>query len=1164
MLSKIDNKCYKYYKARINIKKAFDYILNDNSKINNLNYLLSNNLKELISNFYFLLQNDISLILQFIELSKKEDYEELSDFLVHFLFINLIKNLNVDEKLNLIIYLLQEKIIINDLPDKIEINSNIPYTYLKNTFLFHIFKSLTRKNDIRNFLRNIFGDFILRFENLKLTLSTKITDVNQYANLRNGFIYRSFINSIGTFKEEEIHQKKKKIKNYQNKNKEKLTIKKARKVKKEISDENNNEQKVITLAEKLKPNTDIFEDFEIIEKNENVSDEDEKNKLKKRDTNSSKLEEKEEKKEIKKENKINFEHLLKIENSKSTSVKNNENKIINPLSISKGISEKSSLDPKEIIKKTSEDIKIPVDDFFKENDLTKEKINQIHNEYKGKAGTKNNLNSAMIEFLNNINNQEVNDFSSSLYINELILIGSNKFNQNYFDLMRKIRINFRIISKVITNIISDLTKNITSIPYIIKLVIKIIGELLKKKYSQEKGNNLTPYQLYMFKISFLFGNIILPILENPYFNGIVTSQIISEITQKNIKIVYDIFDKMITGKLFNRNETPSMVLYNKFIIETLPKLFEVIDNIEQNIELPKYIDKFINGDSIKRNLQYDYFDENPKENIQYQSGCISILNLKYFFDLLISNKKILIDMNENQEKKAILNDFINKKKFINDIYNNNQVENKRDFFYFSKFQNADELKKEMENIFKDNNYGIIPPKNNYLISLFKYCLNEILNYTNIIQYENFYDLSELKNEKIMKVKSKIKEEETEKNNKAIDTKNLLKASLIKILDAKKEDDVDFKNIIFPHVRRNILFEMNKDKNVEFNQHIIFCANYLQMHIGELPKEYIENNYSLLFNELINEIKIKKKVTWGNIIFEFYKKIKEAERFIMKESEFSNQITDLENLKYLEYLYKNISIPTNIKIKKDKQDILITKLQFIIKKSDVKEVYFPYKYNTIEEIIKNFPNFREYENNYDNILDIEKNVYISNAINYYFKEMGKVVEKELIKKNMVKTQIVKVKCLLGNYIMNKLFDKTFPTQISEEDLFIFKKCERLSFLKPENIIPTKESINENLLNEAIKCFKKLDDNITPFDKLRCIEKGTLIIKNSIAFNTGKKDFGFDDTINHLVYAMLKAKPKNLATNAQYCELFFNTTMPKYYKEFLNYLLFIKEVIKEKDY
>ena len=164
----------------------------------------------------------------------------------------------------------------------------------------------------------------------------------------------------------------------------------------------------------------------------------------------------------------------------------------------------------------------------------------------------------------------------------------------------------------------------------------------------------------------------------------------------------------------------------------------------------------------------------------------------------------------------------------------------------------------MENIFKDNNYGIIPPKNNYLISLYKYCLSEILNYTNIIQYENFYDLSELKNEKIMKVKSKIKEEETEKNNKAIDTKNLLKASLIKILDAKKEDDVDFKNIIFPHVRRNILFEINKDKNVEFNQHIIFCANYLQMHIGELPKEYIENNYSLLFNELINEIKIKKK------------------------------------------------------------------------------------------------------------------------------------------------------------------------------------------------------------------------------------------------------------------------------------------------------------------
>ena len=108
-------------------------------------------------------------------------------------------------------YLLLEKLINKSLPNKIEINNDIPTTYLKNTFLFYIFKSLTRKIDIRNFLGNILNNFIQRFQNLRLSLSTEIIEVNKIVNLRNAFIYRSFINNIGSFKEEEVHLKKKKF-----------------------------------------------------------------------------------------------------------------------------------------------------------------------------------------------------------------------------------------------------------------------------------------------------------------------------------------------------------------------------------------------------------------------------------------------------------------------------------------------------------------------------------------------------------------------------------------------------------------------------------------------------------------------------------------------------------------------------------------------------------------------------------------------------------------------------------------------------------------------------------------------------------------------------------------------------------------------------------------
>ena len=74
----------------------------------------------------------------------------------------------------------------------------------------------------------------------------------------------------------------------------------------------------------------------------------------------------------------------------------------------------------------------------------------------------------------------------------------------------------------------------------------------------------------MFKINFLIGNILLPIITNPEFNGIITTDIISKITSDNLKIISHIFKKMLSGELFTKYEDPYMTLFNQFIIETIP------------------------------------------------------------------------------------------------------------------------------------------------------------------------------------------------------------------------------------------------------------------------------------------------------------------------------------------------------------------------------------------------------------------------------------------------------------------------------------------------------------------------------------------------------------------------------------------------------------------
>jgi hypothetical protein len=204
------------------------------------------------------------------------------------------------------------------------------------------------------------------------------------------------------------------------------------------------------------------------------------------------------------------------------------------------------------------------------------------------------------------NNEEKSDdkeaggkFSSSLIIADLFSRAKNQNEGSFIQLMQKIIIIHYIITKTITDIINEISKNISNFPYSIKCIFKMIDILLDKKHNKD---NLSYFKNYMFKISFLIGNIIIPIIKNPNYNGII-SNIISDTTKKNLEIIYNIFDKIVTGQLFNRNnekKNTSMVLYNKFIIETLPKIFEFVDNLKIDLELPDFINRLVNSIDNKK------------------------------------------------------------------------------------------------------------------------------------------------------------------------------------------------------------------------------------------------------------------------------------------------------------------------------------------------------------------------------------------------------------------------------------------------------------------------------------------------------------------------------------------------------------------------------------
>ena len=1197
MKEEIYSKCYYYFNNKVYMKEIFDYCISrkpeehrDYQLVSDIKEYLNHDVYQILYNFFFLIRNNNDLILKIINLSDKFVYEELSDFFVNFLYENIINSSFIQKELILVIYLLIDEQFLK-IPDNINENDNIYIKYIKNNFLFFVFKSLTRKIDVRNFLCSILNDIILRMESFRVSLSTDINIVNRFLRNREGNGHHSFIKF--TKGDNEDMKIKKSKKNFRKRFKADISyrqgtdggsafLKRTKKI--QIGDSNvfhNKDSDWILIHSKLSQSKTL-NDSSVNNSLNNINNKeinDDTNTLNKSRTN------------------INEEIEKSIDEKSSKEKKY----IKNSIDIDKFLSKDSSVN----LKTEGEEEKIEIDPFFENNSVTTKFLSNKLLEFR-KSLNKNTINFAMKDYINSLiyqlqsneqnlkeknsidsnlfkidsndyfyknsrsNKDKENDkeiFSTSLIIEELESIREIKQIDSFKLLMKKIKINHKIVTKIITNIINKIKDNLISIPFILKYILKLLNILLEKKYSRRSRNKLSYYNIYMYKINFFIGNIILPILRNPEYNGIITTDVISQMTNENLKIISDIFEKIICGELFNKNKEPYMTLFNQFIIEIMPQLFELVEDleiIEKNFEIPRNIKKLIdekNYKKIERNINYDYFKENPNEYIEYQSICFSWQNLYMLLQIITTNKKIFIDENQNNEQKIIFEKVIeNKDKFIN-LFMNGLKNKKSEFLLLTKLNYKNELEQQLSPIISDNFDLIIPKFKNDLITAYKKCMTEVLCYVNIIHKEYFLSFT-LRNDENIYDRDIIKIiDKTKRNNtygKIVNNNSNIQNSINKSLSLRNisltgndKDDIDFKEEIFPQILNIIQSEISFNLDSPISQRIIFCCNYLKLYMRNIPNKYKLNNFGLLFIELIKENQKNIEYLKSNALFEYYLKIKDAEKLNFMLSNYNSQIRNLEKQKCIEYLYYKLLLPINLKIEKDDKGI-ITNIEYkkpnnqnnlnINKEIDIID-YLKNRNQPIKNFLDEFPDFHEYEDEFDNILDIQEKANAPDAINNYFNELKNLIKKEKIINRFNKEELESIIYDLENYILTKLYDKIFPSESTKDDIFFYKKCVRLSFIKPENVVSDKKLINESLMEKAIEYINDIDDKLTPVDKIKTIAKAIEIVTNSINFSSGKDELGVDDVIKPLVYIMIKSRPKNISSNYQYCELYINSELGK---------------------
>ena len=1123
MITKINNNCYNYYKTKINIKQIYGYCESNNPSIYPEYILLPDSKSILLDKYdviykaFFILRNNNFKLLKILNSSPMEYYKRISNFIIHFFYENTISNSMNNDELILIIYLVLENLILNKLPENFNINL-IKKIFLNNNLEFFLLRELTRRTDIRNYLVSILSDLILKIENYRAHLFVEIGKIdeakeNKYFEENENETNNLFDDLEFNFEEEEINS----------------------------SDIKSNKSKKI--------------------KGKNIK----KNKIK-----------------------DNFDQLLFLKDSAPINIIRTSNIYKSRKSIKLNQPKINLFDINifdegndfERLQKFDEPEETGggkmVDAFFEETNIN---ITFLNNKIKELSQENNDLNLIMIDYINNqineLKSEEGNkenkeqNFSNNIINKDLEHIKKNYNMQNYNYLINTIKKNYERITIFIKELLNKLRENINSLPFIIKCISNIIEILIEKKYSTLHISN---FDKFMFKINFFMGNIIIPILSNPYYNGIITNEIISKITKENLKIITKIFRQIISGILFSNKIEPEYTIFNKFIIEIIPEIFEIINNIQQNFELPELIMKVFNTSDLindeNRNINYDYFNINKNETIQFQSICFAYEILYIIIHIIIIEKDYFITNNKNEEEKKIFEELLNYREKILKWYQIGSKNKKFEYLILSKINYSKKLEQKMNFIIQKNYHELMLPNNNrddnLILYEFKNCLLGVLAYVNILNKESFESLILRKDKKIYNHNIINLLYQSQLNNKYMKTTfDNDKKEDFHIFNKKEIilEDLDFKNEIFPNIINNAKYEIGYNLEIENNKKITLFLSYLQLHFNDIPKKFSENNYSLLFSELIKETEeLINLLNNTSILNKFHLKILEGNKLNTIMNYNFLQIKSIEKSIYIQYLYNKISFLSKFTFFHKKG--IITKITYkLVQKNDN---LMP-NVDTIISLIDAIPDFRKYEKYVDDIINLEEKVEFQNALNMYFNDLRKEIINENIIKNFSSSDLNSISTELENYILFKLYDKLYPTNQTKADLDFYNKCLCLNFIKPENLIKNTKIINEKLWKTAINYINEVDEKYTPVEKLKCLGKAISILQNSITFCSGKDELGVDDTIPPLIYILIKSKPKKLMSNYNFCSLFLNPELSK--KEMgilLSQIGLVINVIKDMSY
>ena len=1027
LLKKIKDVYLNYYSKRISIQEIYDNISIDldKRKTYEITEEMDSSYIAPFTNFLLYLRNSMDLSLKIAQNCPQESYETLANFICNNFCSNITSSSILNENFLTLIYLLLQKEIdkLNDL--------QLSYEFLEpsQSFCGTLLKYLSRNDEVKTYLEKILRKVLMDVGGL-------------IPNKKNKLFIGFEVEKISNFLKKEkcsLSRSQKKYKDYN----DLLTkdIKKSRlnmkflKYLKEEENENELNKKEININFYVQTNRDDFDNLLL----NNLKEVNEIKILYEQDPENKKSLNFEDKKGGKNDFETyllnsgffilknqNEEVLLREDENKF--IEKNKDKLFNEL-YNKGLNKDSLLNCVKEIEDQSQQNHGIIEEYIKS------KINII---------------------------KDKNIFSNDNIIKEISKVSkSEDFIERFFLIYKY---HFEVIRQFADELLTSLISNEKKIPYIIKAICAIIFKLLEKKFPQITNN-----QKILFVSKFFFNDLIIPILLNPEFNGVMSYNFDNE--DKNLrylktKVLIEIIKKLLNDELFDSSKKgeENFTIFNPYFIEVMPHIIEFFKNISST-ELPKNILSLINGGN---NIENKYLEIHPEEQF-YQSICINWEEFNEISKIIKLNPTFYFEgLKDLEAFNKLITGFekLTKNEKLNKKVDNDEENLKKTYVYFFKNMPIDKLKEKIKG--KENKKLSSEQKDtsndeNQILEKIKDSFYKILKNLNTLSKNNFDGDESIEN--IVKVLNKI---------------------------INKED----------------INGTLKEEALPLN----WFGTYLESYIDKIPSDYKENNYSKLFKELIDEYSENLNIYKNNEIRgNLYNELINGENMVKISQNFLIKLkNDKKKLDILHFII-NKQIPIIIKIYRNK-DKKISLLEFMKpedKSNSKGEKILKTKCNNIFEFCTSFPDLakevKEAKEEDIDIFQFEEEIKLKNALNGYFNIIYDYIKEENVFKESQEDEQINIKIKIQDFIYEQIYDKIYPSDFKDKiDINILKNCFKHKWIEPINLDENLKNLDDKIIQMMRSFIRKIEEKKSPNDKLKEFENFDFMINNIILLHGYPKD------------------------------------------------------------